>query len=461
VLGPNEKDIVRRKPLEGSGEWTHMYGGSANTACSGDQLVTPAMQLQWFGPPHARAMIDRHHRTSPPVYKNGRLFVPGEDRVMAVDAYNGTILWDIAIPDSRRVIVFRDSSHLAIADEALYVAAANHCLALNPATGKTQKTYTVPGDKLEWGYVARAGDFLLGTGVKTGSIRRAQNYKNTITETHWDFVPAVGSDILFAWKPDADRPTWTYRPKDGLILNPTLTIGNDRVYFLESVNPDTLKAETARARLSEMVGKGSRITALDLKTGKLLWSKPGDALKPLQHNVFLSYSRERLAIVGSRNSGTDRKKSTLLYDVHVLNAATGESKWSRTQDQKQPINCEHGEQERHPVIVGDRLYCEPIAYNLLTGDRIDWKWPWTSNARRGCGTLSASASAFYFRDENIRLFDIDRNKVEKVTTETRPGCWINILPVGGLLLVPEASSGCSCNFAVQTSLALIPTRGKP
>ena len=37
---------------------------------------------------------------------------------------------------------------------------------------------------------------------------------------------------------------------------------------------------------------------------------------------------------------------------------------------------------------------------------------------------------------------------------------VNLLPVGGLLLAPEASSGCSCNFSVQTSLALIPVRKK-
>jgi hypothetical protein len=176
----------------------------------------------------------------------------------------------------------------------------------------------------------------------------------------------------------------------------------------------------------------------------------------LQHNVFVSCAREKLVVVGSRNNGTDKKTATLLYDVHVFDAATGERKWSRTQDQRQKINGEHGEQERHPVIVGDRLYCEPVAYDLATGERLEWKWPWTSNARRGCGTLAASASCFFFRDENLKLFDLKADKPQPVTTETRPGCWINLLPAGGLLLAPEASSGCTCNFAVQTSLALVP-----
>jgi hypothetical protein len=57
-------------------------------------------------------------------------------------------------------------------------------------------------------------------------------------------------------------------------------------------------------------------------------------------------------------------------------------------------------------------------------------------------------------------FDLARGEVRQLTAETRPGCWINLIPACGLLLAPEASSGCTCNFAVQTSLALIPARPK-
>ena len=49
----------------------------------------------------------------------------------------------------------------------------------------------------------------------------------------------------------------------------------------------------------------------------------------------------------------------------------------------------------------------------------------------------------------------------RLTGVTRPGCWINIIPAGGLVLIPEGSSGCTCNFAIQTSLALRPIPGRP
>jgi hypothetical protein len=181
-------------------------------------------------------------------------------------------------------------------------------------------------------------------------------------------------------------------------------------------------------------------------------------LAPLQHNVFTVCAQELLVVVGSRNSGPDKKKDHLIYDIHVLDARTGEKRWSQTQHQADKINGDHGEQERHPVVVNGTLYCEPVAYELATGKRAEWKWPWTAKNRRGCGTLSASASCFFFRNDTMSSFDLQAGQSRPLTAETRPGCWINLLPVGGLVLAPEASSGCSCNFAVQTSLALIPIR---
>ena len=74
----------------------------------------------------------------------------------------------------------------------------------------------------------------------------------------------------------------------------------------------------------------------------------------------------------------------------------------------------------------------------------------------GCGTLSACRSGLFFRAGNPAMCDPVTGEKIRLTHVTRPGCWINIIPAGGLILIPEASSGCTCNFGVQTSLALIP-----
>ena len=55
--------------------------------------------------------------------------------------------------------------------------------------------------------------------------------------------------------------------------------------------------------------------------------------------------------------------------------------------------------------------------------------------------------------------DLRTGVIKGLTEVTRSGCWINIIPAGGLVLIPEASSQCGCAYAVQTSLALAPARG--
>ena len=108
------------------------------------------------------------------------------------------------------------------------------------------------------------------------------------------------------------------------------------------------------------------------------------------------------------------------------------------------------------MIVGDRVYFQPVAYELATGQPIaDWKM---IGKRKGCGMMTASNSAIYFRHQQCHVLDLKSLRQSEVTHVTRPGCWINILPVGGMLLIPEASSGCSCAHSVQCSLGFVPKR---
>jgi len=68
VRGLDRKMVRRRGPLEGAGEWTHLYADPANTACSQNRLANGEMLLQWFGGPGPRDMIDRHHRSVSPLF---------------------------------------------------------------------------------------------------------------------------------------------------------------------------------------------------------------------------------------------------------------------------------------------------------------------------------------------------------------------------------------------------------
>ncbi len=110
-----------------------------------------------------------------------------------------------------------------------------------------------------------------------------------------------------------------------------------------------------------------------------------------------------------------------------------------------------------PVLVGGTVYSDPLAYRLQDGEPVaGWKF---DRHGHGCGGLAASAGALFWRGGNPWRWDLKPGaKPARLNTETRPGCWINMIPACGLLFVPEASSGCTCAFPLQTSLAYAPVR---
>jgi hypothetical protein len=79
---------------------------------------------------------------------------------------------------------------------------------------------------------------------------------------------------------------------------------------------------------------------------------------------------------------------------------------------------------------------------------------------RGCGTKTASNHLLAFRHHFHSFWDPKSNAWQE-WTGTRGGCWLGLLPAGGMLLGPETSSGCSCTHAIQTSIAWIPVSLDP
>ena len=157
-----------RGALQNAGTWTHLYADPQNRGISHDEeLVRGPLGILWFGEPDERGMVDRHGRPMGPVSGFGRLFIQGEEKVMAYDAYNGTFLWEKKIPGSTRIRVDVDAGNLTLDETGLYVAARDKCYHLDPVTGETRNTYIVPSSSdstlRRWGYIAKVGNILLGT----------------------------------------------------------------------------------------------------------------------------------------------------------------------------------------------------------------------------------------------------------------------------------------------------------
>ncbi len=443
--------VLRRGPLPGAGRWTQLYANAANSACSGDSLRGP-LNIQWFGKPGPRQMTDRHHRGMASLVKDGYLVVPGNNRLKAVDAYNGTPLWDWTIPNFRRVGIARGSGHVVIGNGTVYAAVEGSCLEIDLATGSWQRTLKIPSSLSDvpshWGYLAHAGHQLFGSAGAAGASYRGHDRQTIASYTYYDNVPMVTSRALFCLDDRTGQTLWTYRHADGsVILDSAIAIGEHHVYLLESRNADAVDDADGRVPLSVALAPScSYLTALDRDTGNVVWQRPVD-LSMLRHAVYLSYARETVLITGTHNQDKHPR-----YDLMAFDAGDGGPRWAnhylRTD---RVVGGDHGEQDQHPVIVGKVIYSRPVAFDLETGARAEFT---LDQAGGGCGTLSASASYLFGRGTNPQMYSIGANggKATALTTITRPGCWINMIPAGGLLSIPESSSGCTCAFAVQTSI---------
>ena len=459
-----------RDPLPGAGEWTHTYAEPGNSACSGDQLTSGKMAVQWFGRPGPNHMLDRHFRNIPPLYKDGRLFAPGNGVVYALDAYNGTALWQTELP--LRAGVFLGSTSMIVDDQYLYVVDGAQCRRYGAGTGDAGPVSSCPqpfepDSTLEWGWIARSGDMLLGSGRPEGTVyntvtRNAELY----TEPVWyPNMRVATSRCLFGTRPGGGTNVWTYQ-SSGRIIDTTIAAGNGRVFFVESTSPAASTNTTGRLTMRELTdGDNCHLVALDIETGEEAFNQALDTANFKQPS-YLSYADGKLVLSGSRiENGEDITASgypavgqisgdeVIHYYLQALDAGNGTELWHVDIPTTLAIRGGHGEYNRHPTIIGDRVFAYPHEYDLNTGARLDWNFV---RGGAGCGNISASETALFWRGGNPVMYDLEANRSTHLNRVSRPGCFINIIPAGGLVLVPEASSGCTCGYPIQTSMAFAP-----
>ena len=62
----------------------------------------------------------------------------------------------------------------------------------------------------------------------------------------------------------------------------------------------------------------------------------------------------------------------------------------------------------------------------------------------------------FFRSYYLGYYDLARDSGTTTFGGQRPGCWINFIPANGLVMMPEASSGCMCPFPNMATVVLAP-----
>jgi len=469
VLRPNGgvqwmgREAVRRGPLPGAGSWTNQYANPANTANSNDRHVQRDVRLQWFGGPGPGRIVDRHLRSHAPLVSNGVLVIPGENVLIGVDAYNGTELWQLDLPRSHRYSIPYDAGYIALHDNTLAAAVGDSCWLVDIRNGERSRVLNLNDIHPElagmrWSYTYLGEDQIVA-GMQHAQGLRTSPSRELIDADYRNETPLITSRHLLSCSPQSGQEQWMHSA--GLVINPTITIAKDRVYFIESRNAALLEQVKSAFRLEELLAADAYLVALDLRTGRQVWQQALDEyLLACRSILYLQCAGDRLIACGSY-LGDDNDTR---YRIAVLHAGNGEVAWKREHAEGKPGAFSHGEQVHHPVVIGDRLIAEPVIYDLPSGQRVapsgvpqDWR---IVRPGHSCGTMSASARCLFFRANNPTLFDFahegDEDSPFVKLSPSRPGCWINIIPAAGLVLIPEASASCVCDYPLQTSMAFLP-----
>ncbi len=441
-----ETCIVAKAVSPGAGSWTHQYGDAGNTANSYDDLGgaagTDELQVQWLGKPGADFGVDRNPRMPAPLAANGRLFHQGMNRMVALDTYNGTILWSLEIPPMQRVNLPRDASNWCSDDEALYVAIRDKCWMIDHYDGNLVDVFNLPEEfapqDYDWGYVAQNDGVLFASAVK----------KNTVYTDFWggqswyDKTSGYGtekvcSDALFAYDLQTRERLWT-RP-GGLAINTTIAVTDDAIVFVESRDAQ-LKASSSRRLNDGRLWSSQYLVSLEPRTGQVRWETPIDTADGVV--VFFLASTDDAVIIASSAAGK--------YHLYRFDARTGTSRWHA--EHAWPSD-NHSGHMQHPVVLGDRVYLEPRGYSLKSGQLV------TSAMGRheGCATYCGTKHALIYRGQSRRVAMWDVTK-ERVTSwyNLRPSCWLSTIAGEGMVLSPEGGGGCSCGNWLETSLVFAP-----
>jgi len=426
--------------LEGAGSWTHMYGDAGQSANSHDQLISGQtgedIEVQWFGLPGPDAMIDRLARNQGPLSYQGRLFTQGNDRLIVQDSYNGRILWSLEIPDLRRTNVKVDTSNSCLDEKACYLAIRDRCWKLDVVTGQLLTSYPVSESmdaSFDWGYIASDRHLLLGT-----AVRRGASFSEFHGPDQWhdkllgDGTAKICSDSLFAIDKDSGTRLWTRRR--GVIINPTITLGDGLVYFLESRHPKVLKLDQGRIGIPELY-EDLHLVALNQESGSVVWEKPVHyGKRPTV--LYLCHAKETIVV---QSSLPDDKT----YNLFTHEAADGSELWRHKYPWRRS---DHGHHVQHPVIAGNRLIAQPEYFELRTGKKLG-----DTPERRKCSTMTGAANLLHYRDFYDEVWDLTTGKTSEFKG-LRSSCWLGIVSADGLILSSESGGGCSCNFPIQLSI---------
>ncbi len=420
--------LRRMGALPDAADWSGQNADAGNTRCSRDQLVKAPLGVLWFGNALSNELVLPRHGEGPvQQVAGGRMFVEGPDSISAVDVYTGRLLWTRRFPEVGKLFTstkhqlgaHSTGSNFYAVDDAVYVALEDRCEALDPATGKTQRTLRFD-DESAWHFLLVYQDLLIAG--RHPIVDRTQSPRRVYSPTSSQSIVVIKrttGDIL--WRQKARHSFAHY----GIVA------GNGRIYCIDRVPIEQFR----QSGHADSETDDSRIVVFDALCGDLLWEKDEYVGRKL------SYAAERdILLSHAAFRGSDGR---VLWHNSALEEPLWAGKWGL-------------------ILCGDTIISQTNqAFDLQTGKPKEWlnhdgnRETWSFPRSHGCGPVAGSSHLLTFRSGCAGFYDLARDGGTGNFGGFRSGCTSNLIVANGVLCAPDYTRTCTCEYQNRSSLGMV------
>jgi len=446
--------IVKPWPAE-IDEWTHYLHGPDNNAVAGDSRVDMPRSIQWVSGPRWGRSHEEMASMSAAVSAKGRMFfivdeAPlasirylGNWKLVARDAFNGTLLWKRSISQwNDHLRHFRSGpAHLprrlvAVGDR-VYVTTglAGPVVALDAASGETLSTYE--GTERTEEILVEGGVLYLVVGTSEANRRGGGLFqRGEPAPTDFRFIAAIDSE--------SGKQLWKKQFSSSEFLLPlSLAVRGQRLFYQSASGVVCLDArsgeevwKTARATPRRRMGFSAPTL---VATDKVILCADRDAGKTEQDTP--STDTIEWGVHGWNEGGFPRGGSCTLC---AYRAEDGKELWSTA--------CSEGYNSPVDVFVIDGIVWVGTGfkgYDLETGElakQISTRGDPVGMPHHRCYRDKASERFIFTGRSGIEVVSLDEGWLGN-NSWLRGTCQYGIIPANGFLYAPP--DACACFLTVK------------
>lgn len=424
--------VVKPRP-DNIDEWSHYLHDASGNSVAHDDVVGPPRHLQWVGSPRWSRHHDRMASMSALVSTGGRMFyimdegsrisiqLPPKWKLIARDAFNGTVLWKRDIPDwqshlwplksgpsqlSRRLVSNEDTVFATLGYDA-------PTMALDAKTGETLRTYEGSDATEEIIHV----NGLLFLVVRKGKAELA------------DYAPVHGR---VGDQADAREMFWNEEPR--VLMAFDAATGKQLWAKQSKISPLTLAAQGDHVYYHD----GEHIVAVHQNSGEATWTS--DPVTRRQSFTFNFGPRLVAWNDVVLYAGGDGKMIS-------LDAADGKRLW----ESQHPNSGYQSPQDL--MVLNDLVWCAPTTSGKDTGV-FTGRDPRTGEVKK---EFAPDIDTYWFHHRCYIAKATDnflmpsRTGIEFVDPEkehwdihhwVRGGCLYGVMPCNGLTYAPPHNCAC-------------------